>query len=303
MPEDHSVAQCCEHAEEMRRLRGELADLRAEVERLAQAVTATGQPAPVVSDTSPSSSRWAEPRSHDELSAPASVMFGSAGLPYADQDSPKAAKIALYRALFVGRQDVYAYRWDNAATGEGGWAPRRVPGSRKEDAQFLPLTDEVIEAHLTDSPLTAGLYVMLPDSTCRLLACDFDGAGWRLDAAAYVQAAHAAGVPAALEVSRSGEGAHAWIFFSEPVATADARALGAALLREAMAIRGELGLESYDRFFPAQDFMPKKGLGNLIALPLQGRCSTARLHRPICRPCASHAGQPDYAVGPCGLGR
>lgn len=89
---------------------------------------------------------------------------------------------------------------------------------------------------------------------------------------AYVQAAHAAGVPAVLEVSRSGQGAHVWIFFSEQVVAADARALGAALLREAMTIRGELGLESYDRFFPAQDFMPKKGIGNLIALPLQGRC-------------------------------
>ena len=271
VPEEHPAAQCCEHAEEIARLRGELAELRAEVERLAQAVTATGQPAPVVSHTL-TSGRWAEPRSHDEPSAPAPLMFGSEGLPYADQDSPRAAKIALYRALFVGRQDVYAYRWDNAATGEGGWAPRRVPGSRKEDAQFLPLTDEVIEAHLTDGPLTAGLYVMLPDSTSRLLACDFDGPAWRLDAVAYVQAAQAAGVPAALEVSRSGEGGHAWIFFSEPVAAADARALGAALLREAMAMRGELGLESYDRFFPAQDFMPKKGLGNLIALPLQGRC-------------------------------
>src|SRR5260370_31907926 len=129
-----------------------------------------------------------------------------------------------------------------------------------------------MQAHLTDSPRTAGLYVLLPDVRCRLLAWDFDGHGWRLDAVAYLQAGEAAGVPVALEVSRSGEGAHAWVFFSEPVAAADARALGAALLREAMAIRGELGLESYDRFFPAQDFMPKKGLGNLIALPLQGRC-------------------------------
>src|SRR5260370_39616424 len=129
-----------------------------------------------------------------------------------------------------------------------------------------------MQAHLTDSPRTAGLYVLLPDVRCRLLAWDFDGHGWRLDAVAYLQAGEAAGVPVALEVSRSGEGAHAWVFFSEPVAAADARALGAALLREALAIRGELGLESYDRFFPAQDFMPKKGLGNLIALPLQGRC-------------------------------
>jgi hypothetical protein len=79
-------------------------------------------------------------------------------------------------------------------------------------------------------------------------------------------------MPAAVEVSRSGAGAHVWTFFTEPVAAAQARALGAALLREAMALRGELGLESYDRLFPAQDFLPRKGFGNLIALPLQGQC-------------------------------
>lgn len=266
------MPRCCEHAEEIARLRAELADLRAEVERLAKAVTAVGEPEPAAIRTSATGGSAAEPRSQDGRGALAPATFIDGGLPYADRDSPEAAKIALYRTLFAGREDVYAYRWESAGTGEGGWAPRRVPGSAKEDAQFLPLTDEVIAAHLTDSLHTAGLYVLLPDSTCRLLACDFDGAAWRLDAVAYVQAAWAAGVPVALEVSRSGDGAHAWVFFSEPVAAADARALGAALLREAMAIRGELGLESYDRFFPAQDFMPKKGLGNLIALPLQGRC-------------------------------
>jgi len=93
--------------------------------------------------------------------------------------------------------------------------------------------------------------VTLPDSTCRLLVCDFDGGTWRLDAAAYAQAAAWAGVPAAVEISRSGDGAHVWTFFSEPVAAADARAMGAALLREAMAIRGEMDIESYDRRGPS----------------------------------------------------
>jgi hypothetical protein len=63
-----------------------------------------------------------------------------------------------------------------------------------------------------------------------------------------------------------------WTFFAEPVAVVDARAMGAALLREAMAIRGEMGIESYDRFFPAQDYLPRRGFGNLIALPLEGTC-------------------------------
>ena len=58
---------------------------------------------------------------------------------------------------------------------------------------------------------------------------------------------------------------------SEPVAAADARAMGAALLYEAMAIRGEMDIESYDRFFPAQDYLPRRGFGNLIALPAGGQ--------------------------------
>src|SRR6266542_11771 len=188
----------------------------------------------------PGATLTVESRHEEQPAAPARAARYGGGLPHADRGSPEAVQIALYRALFAGRADVYAYRWENAATGEKGWAPRRVPGSRKEDGQFLPLTHEVIAGHLTDTPQAAGLYVLFPDSTCRLLACDFDGPAWRLDAVAYVQAACAAGVPAALEVSRSGEGAHVWIFFSEQVAAADARALGAALLREAMAIRGEL---------------------------------------------------------------
>lgn len=194
------------------------------------------------------------------------------GLPYADHSSSEATKIALFRSLFVGRDDVYAYRWENPDTGEKGWAPKRRAGAGRDGNGFLSLDNAVIAEHLRDSPQTVGLYVMLPDSACRLLVCDFDGAAWQLDASAYAQVAAAAGVPVAVEVSRSGEGAHVWTFFSEPVPAADARALGAALLREAMAVRGELGLESYDRLFPAQDFMPKRGFGNLIALPLQGRC-------------------------------
>ena len=77
-------------------------------------------------------------------------------------------------------------------------------------------------------------------------------------------------VPAALERSRSGNGGHVWMFFESPVPASAARAMGAALLRQAMTARAELDLSSYDRFFPSQDFMPKAGFGNLIALPLHG---------------------------------
>jgi hypothetical protein len=249
-----SGSHCCDHGREIAELRVAVDALRRQVEDLRRAA----RPAQVGA------------RATICDGVPVTAAFDG-GLPSADRHSPDATKIALFRALFTGREDVYAYRWDNAATGQNGWAPQRRPGSRKEDDQFLPLTDEVVADHLRDNPNTVGLYVMLPDSTCRLLACDFDEATWRLDVAAYAQAAALAAVPVAVEVSRSGDGAHAWTFFTEPVPAADARALGAALLREAMAIRGELGLGSYDRLFPSQDFMPKRGFGNLIALPLQGR--------------------------------
>lgn len=182
-------------------MRSQLADLRTQVEGLARAMARAGEGEQAAVRVPAAREPTAQPPPQGR-SVPAVCPGG--GLPYADRSSPEAAKIALYRALFAGREDVFAYQWENAATGDKGWAPRRVPGSRKEDGEFLPLTDQVIAGHLTDSPQAAGLYVLLPDSTCRLLACDFDGQAWRLDAVAYVQAATAAGVPAALELSRSG---------------------------------------------------------------------------------------------------
>ena len=76
-------------------------------------------------------------------------------------------------------------------------------------------------------------------------------------------------VPAALEISRSGNGAHVWIFFAEAVVAREARQLGMAIISHTCDRIRQLSLESYDRFFPNQDSMPKGGFGNLIALPLQ----------------------------------
>ena len=191
-----------------------------------------------------------------------------------DRSSPRAAKVALFRSLFAGREDVYALRWENRRTGKGGWGPAVRGGwanARRPDREFLPFTEEVTEAHLAGE-VHVGLYPLLPGDACRLLASDFDGAGWVLDALAYLDAARAAGIPAALERSRSGDGAHVWVFFSGPVPAASARRIGVHLLREAMTVRAELDLASYDRLFPTQDFMPKGSFGNLIALPLQAEC-------------------------------
>ncbi|HEY5014987.1 MAG TPA: DEAD/DEAH box helicase family protein [Acidimicrobiia bacterium] len=190
-----------------------------------------------------------------------------------DVTATDAEKFALLWSRFGARSDVFAIRWENTSTGKVGWSPATRDGwSRKRTAkEYLPLTDDVFLAHLRGEQ-TVGIYPLLPGDACTLLACDFDKGSWALDALAYLDVCHANGVPAALERSRSGRGAHVWVFFDGPVPATQARAMGAALLREAMTMRAELDLASYDRFFPSQDFMPKAGFGNLIALPLQGAC-------------------------------
>lgn len=183
-------------------------------------------------------------------------------------------KVACYASLFRARSDVYAVRWDSDRTGRGGWMPAVQGGFRKAvrpaDRHYLPLTEDVVTRHLSGD-LEIGLYPLLDNDRCHWLAADFDGSTAMLDALAYVKAARAYGVTAALEVSRSGVGAHAWVFFTSAVPAAQARQLGTGLLREAMTMAGRLSLASYDRLFPSQDLLPAGGIGNLIAAPLQGR--------------------------------
>jgi len=188
--------------------------------------------------------------------------------------SSASEKVAFYANLFRARGDVYAVRWDSDRTGRGGWMPAVQGGFRKgvrpADRHYLPLTEEVVTRHLSGD-LEIGLYPLLDKDGCHWLAADFDGATALLDALAYLKAARAYGVTAALEVSRSGAGAHVWVFFTSAVPAAQARQLGTGLLREAMTMAGRLNLASYDRLFPSQDLLPAGGIGNLIAAPLQGR--------------------------------
>ena len=116
---------------------------------------------------------------------------------------------------------------------------------------------------------TVGLYPLLPDETCWLLAVDFDKKTWQHDATAFLATCRENDVPALLERSRSGNGGHVWIFFERALPATTARKLGCVLLTRTMESRHQIGLDSYDRFFPNQDTMPKGGFGNLIALPLQ----------------------------------
>jgi len=185
--------------------------------------------------------------------------------------SAPAEKVAFFGALFSARTDVYAVRYDNRRTGKAGWVPATRGGFRKgvphAERDYLPLTAEVLAAHLSGT-MQIGLYPLLDGDRCWWLAADFDGPDAMIDALMYLKAARALAVPTALEVSRSGVGAHAWVFFTAPVPAETARRLGTGLLREAMALRGRMKLASYDRLFPSQDLLPAGGVGNLIAAPL-----------------------------------
>ena len=192
-----------------------------------------------------------------------------------------AQKITLFRQLFRGRTDVYPVRWESKTTGKAGYAPAcanewrpgvcekpRVKCGECGHRQLIPLSDEVIYGHLAGE-YTIGVYPLLEDDRCHFLAVDFDEAEWREDAKAFMRSCETLGVPASLEISRSRQGAHAWIFFANAVSARDARRLGTAVLSHTCAITRQLQLKSYDRLFPNQDMMPKGGFGNLIALPLQ----------------------------------
>ena len=172
--------------------------------------------------------------------------------------------MALFGALFAARTDVYAIRWENARTGKAGWLPAVRGGWRKgvphAEREYLPLTAELLASHLSGE-VHAGFYPLLDGDRCWWLAADFDGPAAMVDALAYLKATRSLAVPAALEVSRSGVGAHAWLFFTDPVPAEVARRLGTGLLREAMALRGQIDLASYDRLFPSQDVLPAGGAG------------------------------------------
>ena len=190
-------------------------------------------------------------------------------------------KVILFRQLFRGRTDVYPVRWESKSSGKAGYAPAcanewragvcekpRIKCGDCRNRLLIELTDAVVYDHLAGEH-TIGIYPLLEDDTCYFLAVDFDELDWRDDAQAFMQSCHELGVPAALEISRSGNGAHAWVFFATRIAARDARRLGTAVISHACARTRQLKLASYDRLFPNQDTMPKGGFGNLIALPLQ----------------------------------
>ncbi len=209
------------------------------------------------------------------------AAYGEPVEPSPFSPSTAAEKVLLFRSRFRGRDDIYPRFWSNAGTGRKGYAPAcrnewirgvcekpRVKCGECPNQAFLPVEDKIILDHLQGRHVV-GVYPLLTDETCWFLAADFDKASWTDDVAAFAETCRAHGLPAAIERSRSGNGAHVWFFFAAPVAASTARQMGCYLITETMSRRHQLSMGSYDRLFPNQDTLPRGGFGNLIALPLQ----------------------------------
>ena len=195
--------------------------------------------------------------------------------------SSNSEKVRLFIELFRARPDVFPKRWENLKSGKSGYAPvcgnewvkdvchkPKIKCTDCNNQKFSPLDESAVEAHLRGSAVI-GTYAIRTDDSCVFLACDFDETSWQSDVATFRDVARKLGIDTAVERSRSGNGAHAWIFFDQPVPAKLARSLGTLILAKCSERNLRLSLESYDRFFPSQDYLPKGGFGNLIALPLQ----------------------------------
>ena len=190
-------------------------------------------------------------------------------------------KVKIFMEIFKGRTDLYAKRWTSNKTGKSGYSPvcknefaltkcdkPRVKCSDCPFRELLPVTEEVILKHLKGD-ITIGIYPLLLGDLCNFLAIDFDKKTYEKDVTTFWNTCAELNIPIYVEKSRSGNGAHIWIFFEEGIPAKIARKMGNILLTKTME-KADLDLESYDRLFPNQDTMPKGGFGNLIALPFQG---------------------------------
>lgn len=220
-----------------------------------------------------------EQEKHDLIALRKKLQASKPTPPVSDLFSPEQ-KIAIFRSLFRGRTDIFANRWQNrqgrsgysvACNNEWVQGTCNKPRIKCQDCnhrQLSEFNDQVIYRHLAGQQVV-GLYPLLQDNTCYLLAADFDKGNWQDEVKAMSRACSEYRVPHAVEISRSGNGAHLWIFFDDKIPANEARLLGFGLLDKAMEVYPNLAFDSYDRLFPNQDIIPEGGFGNLIALPLQ----------------------------------
>ncbi len=190
-------------------------------------------------------------------------------------------QLELYQSLFRGRTDVYARRWEK--NGRSGYSPayqfdwgtflahKRQGGTMAtfEQKTAIPLTPDVIQKHLLGQYMI-GIYPLLENNTSYFIAADFDGERAFDDAKRLINVCADFGLSAYLERSRSGNGAHVWLFFANAYPAVRSRTIILECIQRALEL-SEFDKEvSFDRLFPNQDLQSGKGLGNLIALPLQG---------------------------------
>ena len=204
--------------------------------------------------------------------------------------SPARDKLELFRSLFTGRKDVYTHGYRRKDGGIGytpacanEWkagicpkaAQQRVRCAECANRVFPELSDAAIIAHFKGNDDrfrdVLGQYVLDRDCNTKVLVIDFDKADWKETTNAIRRVAENHGINAAVERSRSGNGAHIWFFFLEPVSAKTARDFGSGLITEAAALNKTITFEAFDRMLPAQDTIPDGGFGNLIALPFQGK--------------------------------
>lgn len=190
--------------------------------------------------------------------------------------------IPLYMSIFRGRNDIYARRWEK--NGKSGYSPAyelnwnefmsfKAKGGKFSDfpnKKPLMLTLEVIQSHFTGAQ-TIGIYPLLEDNTSHFIAADFDKENWQKESTAFVNTCKEYGIFSYLERSRSGKGAHVWIFFEDKYPAQKSRVIVLELVRKALNLSAFEKEVSFDRLFPNQDYHTGQGFGNLIALPLQGK--------------------------------
>ena len=201
---------------------------------------------------------------------------------------------SLLYSYFKGRQDVYSLRSSKKGYytqcnnfWKYGICPKRDGTKIKcqdcSSQDYKELKGRVILQHLQgikeDCTDVVGLYPLFPDGSCWFLVFDFDNHDesaepskeWQQEVNALREMCSVLGIDSLVERSRSGKGAHVWIFFSDPIQASKARKFGESLLRKGAESVSLKNFTYYDRMMPMQDFLPEGKLGNLIALPLQGR--------------------------------